>query len=275
MKLLIDGDVHGNCSHMITLLHAAKGAGCDRMFQLGDFGAWEHMPMGVKFFDDVDRHAKLNGVTVYWLDGNHDKISYTLEKYKERDDEGFLICRDNVRYAPRGHRWTWADTRFIALGGAYSVDKGWRVEEEWRLTMKSERAAAAFGGTPRDFSGTYWFPEEEMTDEQFMAIIDADPEPVDVIFSHDKPKGSNPPWNRKDFLECVPNQNRIQHALSTLEAKRLYHGHLHFPYTDRIPTGDDRYAWVFGLDCDPEAQQWAGYTKEGSWTVVDLPFADD
>jgi hypothetical protein len=113
-----------------------------------------------------------------------------------------------------------------------------------------------------------------MTDAQFMAILDADSSPVDVILSHDKPRGSNPGWNRKDFLECLPNQNRIQHALVELKAKRLYHGHLHYPYTDRIPTSDGRYAWIFGLDCDPSAAGHPNYRKEDSWTIVQLPFED-
>jgi len=261
---------------VITLLGRAKKAGADRIFQLGDFGAWEHTADGVKFFDDVERHAAHSGVILYFLDGNHDKTSLVLEKYGDnRDDEGFLVCRKHVRYAPRGHRWTWADTRFIALGGAYSVDKDWRVTEEYVNTLKSEKRAAQWAGVPKDFSGTLWFPEEEMTDEQFMAIMDADSSPVDVIFSHDKPFGSNPPWNRKALADCLPNQRRIQHALAELQAKRLYHGHLHFPYTDRIPTYDGGHAWVFGLDCDPSGAQWAGYTKEGSWTVVDLPFTDE
>lgn len=273
--MMLAGDVHGNTSHMITLLDNARNRGCDRIFQLGDFGAWEHTYDGGRFFDDVSRYAIKRGITVYFLDGNHDKTSLVLEKYGDnRDDEGFLICRDNLRYAPRGHRWTWAGTRFIALGGAYSVDKDWRIREERSMSLKSETRAARIGALPQDFTGYLWFPEEEMTDEQFMAIMDADPSPVDVILSHDKPRGSNPPWSRRDIPECLPNQNRIQHALVELRATRLYHGHLHFPYTDRIPTRDGAYAWVIGLDADPQAAEHPRYDKRDSWTIVTLPFAD-
>jgi len=223
----------------------------------------------------VDRYARQREIIVYFLDGNHDKTSLLLEKYGERrDGEGFLIVRDNLRYAPRGHRWTWSGTRFITLGGAYSVDKAWRLQQEMIDQMKAERAAARSGGMPRTRIGTLWFPEEEMTDAQFMAIMDADPSPVDVILSHDKPRDSRVPWNRKDLPECLPNQNRLQHALVELRAKRLYHGHLHFPYADRVPTRDGQYAWVFGLDCDPRAAERYNYRKEDSYTIVRLPFDD-
>lgn len=272
---MLAGDVHGFFSHAITLLDRARNKGVARIFQLGDFGAWEHTADGVKFFDDVSRYAAKRGITVYFLDGNHDKTSLLLEKYGERrDDEGFLIARDNLRYAPRGHRWTWSGTRFIALGGAYSVDKAWRVQLECINQLKAQKAAAHSGGVARNWIGALWFPEEEMTDEQFMAIMDADSSPVDAILSHDKPRASNVGWNRKDFLDCLPNQNRLQHALVELRAKRLYHGHLHYPYTDRVPTRDGGYARVFGLDCDPRAAEHPDYRVEDSYAIIHLPFDD-
>lgn len=257
--LMLAGDTHGNTSHVITLLDNAKNHGASRIFQLGDFGAWEHTAGGKKFFDDVSRHSVSRGVKVYFLDGNHDNTSLVLEKYSgETDDEGFLVVRPNLFYSPRGHRWTWHGTRFISLGGAYSVDKDWRVQEE-RRTRKP---------------GSLWFPEEEMTDEEFMDIMDADSSPVDIILSHDKPRRSEPGWNRKNFLECIPNQNRLQHALETLKAKRLYHGHLHFPYQDVVDTGFGHSSLVTGLDADPRAASSPWYKKQDSWTFLELPLQE-
>src|SRR4051812_6589522 len=97
--------------------------------------------------------------------------------------------------------------RFVALGGAYSVDKQWRVNEE-----RKRRAP-----------GTLWFPEEEMTDTEFYRHL-AGPSPVDVLLAHDKPRAANPDWNRKDLPECWPNQDRIQAAAVTLKSKLLVHG---------------------------------------------------
>lgn len=276
--LMLAGDVHGYFNHVITLLDRARNKGVPRIFQLGDFGAWEHTADGVEYFDDVSRYAEQRGVTVYFLGGNHDNERLVMEMYGDvRDEEGFVRVRKNLYMAPRGHVWEWGGTRFIALGGAYSVDKEWRLQLERVDQFKAERRAARVGEVPADKSGTLWFPEEEMTDAQFMEIMDRVTEnwgTVDVVLSHDKPRGSNPPWSRKDLPECLPNQNRLQHALVELRAKRLYHGHLHFPYTDRIPTRDGQYAWVFGLDCDPRAAEHHNYRVEDSYTIVRLPFDD-
>lgn len=270
MRILLAGDTHGNTSHALYLLHIAHRHDITHIVQLGDFGAWEHTPDGRAFFDNVNKHAARLGVTMYWLDGNHDKTSLVLAMYGDQpDDEGFLACREHVRYAPRGHRWTWAGVRFIALGGAYSVDKGWRIQAERAKTLKMERRAARYGSTPGDASGTLWFPEEELTDAQLDAAL-ADPTPVDVMLTHDKPRASNPRWNRKDLSECWPNQDRIQRAVTVLRPRLLVHGHLHFPYRDQIRSSGDSWTTVVGLDADPSAAERASYRKEDSWEVLRL-----
>ena len=43
MRILLAGDTHGNTTHVRYLIDVAVDQGCDRIFQLGDFGAWEHM----------------------------------------------------------------------------------------------------------------------------------------------------------------------------------------------------------------------------------------
>jgi Calcineurin-like phosphoesterase. len=253
MKILIAGDLHGNLSHLRYLGRRAQERGIDQIFQVGDFGFWEHMREGADFINNAERVAVAHGVTVYFLDGNHDKTSLLLEKYTERDPEGFLVVRPHVRYAPRGHRWTWEGTRFIALGGAYSVDKAWRLELERKPSGKA---------------GRYWFPEEEMTDDD-MAKILAHVDEADVILAHDKPRASSPMWNRKDIPECWPNQDRLQMAVRTLQPKLYVHGHLHYRYADRIRCGDDRYTRVEGLHCDPDATERYPYDPTESWIVFD------
>jgi len=251
-RILLAGDVHGNCSFVISLLDQARNKGCDRIVQLGDWGAWEHEADGRKFVADVERHATKRGIQILWLDGNHDNISLTLELHPERDDEGFHVVTDHVRYVPRGHRWTWDGVRFAAFGGAYSIDKQWRLDKEKK----------------RRKPGTLWFPEEEMTDAEFYRHL-ADPTPVDVLLSHDKPRSSNPGWNRKDLPECWPNQDRIQAAAVTLKPRLLAHGHLHYRYSQMILVGDDRWCDVEGLAADPDAMG-SDYVKGESWMVLDL-----
>lgn len=256
MRILLAGDTHGNTRHVQYLLKIAKEQDCDSIFQVGDFGAWEHFASGVEYFDTVDRHARLHGIPVYWLDGNHDKTSLVLDKYGDnKDEEGFILCRPHLRYAPRGHVWEWAGKTFIALGGAYSVDK------DYRLAVEAHQGQ---GG------GRHWFPEEEMTDQDMETFILKSPVAVvDYMFTHDKPRGSNPGWNRKDIPECWHNQDRIQKAMTALKPELLVHGHLHYLYNDTVAYegGETK---ILGLDCDPAAAEGYRYRQQNSWAVLDV-----
>lgn len=266
-SVLLVGDTHGNLAHLRHLLDTANRHDATYLFQLGDFGYWPHTADGRAFLRDVEKFAAKAGRTIWWLDGNHDRSS--LIDHTATDDEGFVVISEHVRYAPRGHRWTWGGVRFIALGGAYSVDKPWRVRAEREKTLKLERAAARYSRTPADAAGTLWFPEEELTDEQLAAAL-ADPGPVDVMLTHDKPRASDPRWNRKDLPECWPNQDRIQRAVTALRPRLLVHGHLHYPYRDQIRSAGDSWTTVVGLDADPAAAGSSSYRKTDSWELLAL-----
>ncbi|MRH90315.1 hypothetical protein GFY24_23225 [Nocardia sp. SYP-A9097] len=273
-NVLIVGDVHGNTEHALTVLRVAVREGCSKVFAVGDFGAWEHMASGRRYFDVVNRAAKRAGVTVYFLDGNHDKSSLLVEKYgDQRDEEGFLVCRKFVRYAPRGHRWTWEGTTFAAFGGARSTDKGWRLAREAR---KEEQAVErrGYGSNRRPLTaGTLWFPEEEMTDDEVESLLAEHDSPVDVLLTHDKPRASQPKFNRKNKPECFPNQDRVQRVVERLRPAVHFHGHLHYRYTETIPAGPDHWTRVEGLAADPDASHHPAYTPEHSWSVLQLPLA--
>lgn len=257
MKILLVGDTHGDLGHARFAIDAAVRQDISVIFQLGDFGYWEHHPSGVEYLNRLDDYAYKRNVMVYFLDGNHDKTSLLLGTYRNKTLEGFIKVRNFIRYAPRGHRWTWDGCRFIALGGAYSVDKDWRLAKE-RARNKPE---------------SLWFPEEEMSDNDMDTIILNDSSPVDVILAHDKPRCAKPDWDRKDFPECWPNQDRLQRAVATLTPTEFFHGHLHYRYDQIVPygalDGTTRELHVTGLAPNREANEFPGYTLADSWLVFD------
>ena len=252
MRVLITGDTHGNARWLREYIFpVAMTLQAEAIVQLGDFGAWEHTPDGVAFMDQVDIMGLNAGIPLYWLHGNHDKHSHTIKAYK-RDERGFLKCREFVRYIPQGHVWDWGGVSFRSFGGAYSVDKQWRVERERRT------------GKP----GTLWFPEEEMTDAEMDQLLAADHSSKDIIVSHDKPFSSRPRWNRKNLPGCTPNQLRLERALRTHEPEYWFHGHLHHFYADLVH-GDAWGTVVVGLDCDDNAAE-EHWKKTQAWAVADL-----
>ena len=276
-RILVVGDIHGapDRYHHKYLAKIAKEKQCDLVFALGDFGFWEHFTDGVAFLDEVSELATESGIPWYAIDGNHDKTSLVLEKHGHTKDPetGFLTVRDNLFYVPRGAQWTWDGVRFMGFGGAYSVDKeyrlAWEAEKKARLEKQNRyRREAEVPEADTDTSGQLWFPEEEATDEDVDKIL-TDALPIDILFTHDKPRGSRPGWNRKDIPECWPNQDRVQRIAVELKPKLLMHGHLHYKYNQTIRIGDDD-SWldVYGLDVDGVAGEKAGYKRSDSWAVL-------
>lgn len=258
MRILLAGDTHANTEHVKYLVGVAKEQDCDRIFQVGDFGYFESETWGLEYLEHINHAAEQAGIVIYFLRGNHDNIRLLLENYQDdADHEGFLMVRSNILFAPDGHCWEWDGKRFIVFGGAYSVDKAYRLAQE--------RYDTEHYGV--DMSETQWFSDEEMTSEAVRNAIVAAPNTVDFMFTHDKPRMSNPKWNRKNIEECWANQNRIQEAVDALKPHLLVHGHLHYRYDDQI-LGPHGKTQVLGLQSEP----WGAGThlsSKDSWYVLD------
>lgn len=280
MRLLVAGDIHGNAAFVENYLYpTAAAVKADAIVQLGDFGYWEHEPDGVVFLDLVEQCAVDYDIPLYWLRGNHDKISLCLRRYgHDRTDDGFVICRPHVLHIPDGHVWTWAGARMRAFGGAYSVDKRWRLDQEakrQRALLSKEQGRLA-AGRPRkpvpSTAGTLWFPEEELTGAEFAELLAADSSKLDIILSHDKPASSNLGHgiDLKNDPECRTNQDNLQRALTAHTPTFWLHGHLHHLYEDTVRCGDDdSHTRVVGLGCD---QQAGGrfWRPTDAWCLLDL-----
>ncbi len=283
MRLFVAGDTHGTTEFLTDYLYPKAAAlGADAIVQCGDFGFWEHQFDGVDFLDEVELAGEKYAIPLYALHGNHDNWSLVMASYGQvRDEDWFVRVREHIRYIPQGHIWTWAGYRMRAFGGAYSVDKMWRLDLErkmWRQAAAKEEARRAAGRPHRDVpstAGTLWFPDEEMTDEEFTELMVLDAQPVDVVFSHDKPRSSNPGPHFKDLVECLPNQDRLQLALAALRPRWWFHGHLHQLYRDTVPAGEVdgelHYTTVVGLSCDSRAAAGDRFWKPWhAWHLLDL-----
>lgn len=237
--LLVAGDAHSDPNYLAYLYEVAVQTACQAIVVVGDLGYVEHYDDGA--FLDVAEHGWKQTlafgapVALVWIDGNHENHPMLWSKYgpdspiHEATDEGFWKMRNGVYYIPRGTRWEWSGIRFLGLGGAYSIDK--------MHLLKQQRQ----DGSQR------WWPTEEITDADVAKCL-ADRSPVDVMFTHDKPRDAKVPWSRRDLPLALPNQNKIQKVVDTLHPKLLVHGHLHIRYQDKV----DRTV-VEGLACNPHS----------------------
>jgi predicted phosphodiesterase len=282
-RIMLLGDIHGASDFFETkVMPVAIAEKIKWIYQVGDFGYWEHTDQGIMFLNNVSNALVGTGIELVFIQGNHDKTSLIPNRYNPID--GFYSIRPSVWFAPNGTHWTVEGTGFVALGGAYSIDK------QDRLDMEAAKAETIFKSrilSNREYSANYvaekarsetvetlWFPEEEMTDVELDSILNGlNPDEVDVILAHDKPFMSNPGIRLLPIDECIPNQRRLQKAVNVLKPKLFVHGHLHIRYRDTIRCGDDNsYTVVEGLGADvPNFTQSANdWRADDAWEILNL-----
>lgn len=272
-KILLAGDTHGDANAVKTLLEKARDIEADALFVLGDFGIWDHHDGGA-FTDHVSRFTqRYGGIPVCFLPGNHDNydLLFKWEAENSRTRDGFVFVKEGLFYSPRGHRFTWGGVRFLSLGGAYSVDKEWRVIQDGidlaQVRSMKERGMS-LNAKEKHLLKTgqhrWWSQEEISEQEMWDAAKGGD---VDVMLAHDKPRDAVVDWNRKDLVECWPNQDRIQSVIDHTHPKLYVHGHLHYAYETTLPKTE---TFVKGLDCDPTASRSSGGSGKShqSWAVL-------
>jgi hypothetical protein len=276
VRLFVAGDTHANARWVCEYLYpAAAELEADCIVQVGDFGYWEHEQPGVAFLDDIDRVAAQTQIPLYFLHGNHDRWSLIPERYQPSESGRYSI-RPWIQYLPNGHVWTWSGFRMRVFGGAWSVDKDYRLDLEARrrqkIIWKNEwRRSVGHPEEPvPDTKGTLWFPEEEMSDNEMDELIMRDSSPMDVVFSHDMPHASDPGGPFKSLPNCLPNQRRLQRAMDVHRPTLWLHGHLHHRYTSHVYHEQaDKTTLIVGLAADDHARE-RFWSPTDNWCLVDL-----
>ena len=232
-RLLLAGDWHANNQWIQKTIRRAKSAGCDAVVQLGDtfYAAPVRFPsirVTHKACEEADLH-------VYWIDGNHD-CHRSLAELPVNPATGFKDVTDRVHYIPRGTRWVWNEVRFLGLGGAFSVDKDYRLA-----------------------SGAFWSPDETITYAQ--AHQAAHGGEVDVMFTHDVPLGVPPHLYGVDdsgdrWPLSTANRQLVRWVVDETRPRLLVHGHYHRRYSYNLALEDGHHVQVEGLHRDTFTESW-------------------
>lgn len=220
-QVAVCGDWHGNTGWARYAISQAAAHGCDVVVQIGDFGiGWDNG----YYVEAVALEAQRSGVTVLFIDGNHENFDMLLA-LPVRDD-GLREVATGVFHLPRGLVWEWAGQRWLAAGGGYSVDKPSRRE------------------------GVSWWPQETLTEAEVEACIAVGK--VDVLLTHDTGTHEVPgthrtaAWFRADQIAIShAHRQQIDRILEATQPTLAFHGHYHTAYQTRL--GDTR---IIGLDKD-------------------------
>ena len=204
--VLFTGDTHGDVTRIVHAIHRFALRKDDVIVILGD--------VGLNYYGnergDRDRKKKLNskGVPILCIHGNHERRPATLETYKAIEWHGGKVYVEeglpNLLFAIDGEVYDLDGQKAIAIGGAYSVDKFYRLAR-----------------------GYSWFPDEQ-PDEETKARVEAKLAAmdwkVDLVLSHTCPTRYVP---TEAFLPGL-DQSTVDHSteewLDTI-ADRLAYGH--------------------------------------------------
>ena len=256
MKVMVLGDLHGDTAAGINAIRKAKELGIAHIVQVGDFGIFPKYRDMITYLDDLNSALRVRDVNLYFLDGNHDDADFVMAigQMGYRDDRGRIPLRSNLSYLPRGCQWTWNHKRFMAVGGAVSVDR------EWRQIQERNRG-------PR----TLWFPNEQLDPALLNAIVqpfaNGTAKPVDYLFTHDSP--TNAPFGAriKEDADSQAHRQRMDILGREVKPSLWFHGHFHTRYDGYDFPAYESHTTVYGLECNPKGMQ--GYGTGSWWGVLD------
>ncbi|MBO5334241.1 MAG: metallophosphoesterase [Clostridia bacterium] len=207
------GDIHGETrfiKHFILLNYLTEN---DLIVILGD--------AGLNYYGndkgDSGRKRTLNkwNVPILCVHGNHEMRPESLATYSEKEWNGGTVYYEeefpNILFAKDGEIYNIDGISHIALGGAYSVDKFYRLE-----------------------NGIKWFPDEQPSDEikdRVKSKLDSVNWKVDVVLSHTCPFKYTPTETFLSFVDQSTVDTSTEHWLDDIEDKldygKWYCGHWH------------------------------------------------
>lgn len=163
------GDTHGQILKITNAIRNSRISKEDTIVILGDAGFNYY---GNDFGDKRTKY-KLNeiGITVFCIHGNHEMRPETISTYTTKIWNGGVVYYEeaypNILFAKDGEVYDLDGRKSIAIGGAYSVDKFYRLR-----------------------NGFHWFADEQPSDEtkaHVEAVLDKLNWQIDQVLSHTCP----------------------------------------------------------------------------------------
>lgn len=211
-RIFLTGDTHGDMARFGGFTAINKTSTEDLMVILGDAGLNYYRS---KKDDSNKFRTSSYPVTFLCIHGNHEERPENIPSYKLVDFAGAKAYWEpeypNIYFAKDGEVYDLNGSKCLVLGGAYSVDKHYRIA-----------------------SGYNWFASEQIPDSQKKVIekqIDDIGWSVDYVFSHTCPYYTRPTHL---FIPGIDNSQVdtsmevwLQKIADRLRFKRWYFGHFH------------------------------------------------
>ena len=189
------GDIHGFYNRLLAWPWGEPFP--KQVIQVGDFG----------FFHIPGRECKVNPpYPMMFIEGNHDSIEH-LRNISDRYSKVAKICGGEITYVPRG--WvTEIEGKTVGfLGGAESIDQGFRKQ------------------------GVNWFPDEGITVSDLYRLNEnmqtLDKTKIDILVTHTPPEFVV----KKEYgitEMSGPSAKLVERAMEEWWPELLISGHMHY-----------------------------------------------
>lgn len=208
--IYITGDIHGSLEPIFDLVEKYAPTEDDIIVILGDVGANYTGRLRDKFIKEEMNNI---GVTFFCIHGNHENRPQNIASYQEKNWNGGRVLYEeeypNILFPVDGDIFELEGNKCIVIGGAYSVDKFYRLR-----------------------NGYNWWPDEqpsptikEYVEEQVKN------HKIDVVFSHTCPFKYIPTECFMSGIDQSTVDNSTEQWLDTIEEaieyEAWYLGHWH------------------------------------------------
>ena len=210
--IFITGDTHGNFSRLYSLTSKYNVCRDDILIILGDAGINYY---GGKKDKRLKEQLKRLPITIFAIHGNHEQRPNNIPSYKEIMWHNGIVYQEddypNILFAKDGEIYDFDGIQTIVIGGAYSVDKYYRLAQ-----------------------GYSWW-QDEQPDDSIKARVERqlsnNGNKIDVVLSHTCPATYTPTEMFLSEIDQSTVDTTTEQWLDIIEGKiqykKWYCGHFH------------------------------------------------
>lgn len=218
-RFFLTGDCHGEFEKIEFFCRHRQTSRDDYMIILGD--------AGINFCMD-SRDEKLKNrldrlpLSFLCIHGNHEERPFNIPTYREKLWHGGIVYYEDAHptllFAKDGEIYDLNGKKAVAIGGAYSGDKQFRI-----------------------MLGLPWFPDEQPSKASKIFVekqLVQENWKVDYVFSHTCPLMYKPREKYQDILDTKEIDESTEQWLDEIAAKLIYSGWYFGHYHDNLSYND-------------------------------------
>lgn len=211
MRFFITGDTHGDFKRIADFCNKYNTTKDDIMCVLGDAGI--NYYLGKKDYL-LKEFLKDLPITLFCIHGNHEERPQNIPSYGEMEWNNGIVYYEkdypNILFARDGEIFNINGKTILVIGGAYSVDKEYRIMNGWS-----------------------WFEDEQPNDEikQYVKEQIKKQKHFDIVLSHTCPIMTQPTHMFLSWLDQSKvdksTEKFLQEVADKIDFDSWYFGHFH------------------------------------------------